>query len=230
MIKEDFIASIPINFNGAVKYIIDAFSSIHTEHKSSLLPHYKEYVEYYSLFEAYLKSKDYSFTPLGFVINKEQNIGAIVSFFSMQRTALQVRLDIDFVKDTRERFDIIFSNSFSYEFSDGDLKIIQNQINEIRDLINSSEWFTDDHKQRMLKRLEKLQSELHKKVSDLDKFWGFFVDASIVFGIVGENAKPFFDRIKDLMDIIWRTQARAEELPSNAQIPFLPRNTTDKNE
>ncbi len=62
---------------------------------------------------------------------------------------------------------------------------------------------------------------MHKKISDLDRFWGLIGDAGIAIGKFGENAKPIVDRIKEIADIVWRTQANAEELPTGSSIPFL---------
>ena len=81
--------------------------------------------------------------------------------------------------------------------------------------------FEEDHKQRLLKRIEKLQAELHKKVSDLDKFWGLVGDAGVVLGKFGKDAKPLVDRITEIAKIVWQTQARAEELPSGTDMPLL---------
>lgn len=116
---------------------------------------------------------------------------------------------------------MLFDNTFSYEFTDGDIDKVQKLLNELRDIISKSELFTADHQQRVLKRLERLQGELHKTISDLDRFWGLIGDAGIVIGKLGNDAKPIVDRIKEIADIVWRTQAKSEELPSGSSIPFL---------
>ena len=67
---------------------------------------------------------------------------------------------------------------FFYEFSSGDIDKIQNLINLLREEITKAKFIEDNHKQRLLKRLEKTQSEIHKKVSDLDRFWGLIGDAA----------------------------------------------------
>jgi hypothetical protein len=115
----------------------------------------------------------------------------------------------------------VLNNGFSYEFSDGDIKIIQTCINELRDLINSSQEIDDNHKQRLLSRLEKLQSELHKKMSDLDRFFGIIADAGVLAEKFGNNAKPIVDRMREIAEIAWRSKARAEELPSASEFPQL---------
>jgi hypothetical protein len=111
--------------------------------------------------------------------------------------------------------------SFLYEFSDGDLDQIQNKLNSLRESISKSELFEEKHKQRLLKRLELLQQEMHKKQSDLDRYWGLIGDAGVILGKFGQDAKPFVARIKEITEIVWRTQSRAEELPSDAKAPLL---------
>ena len=115
----------------------------------------------------------------------------------------------------------ILDKGFFYEFTDGDLNRIQELINDLRAEITVSELFEDSHRRRLLRRLEAMQSEMHKKMSDVDRIWGLVGDAGIVIGKFGKDSKPFVDRIKELSQIAWKTQARAEELPSSSQNPLL---------
>jgi hypothetical protein len=119
------------------------------------------------------------------------------------------------------RFHNSFASGFVYEFTDGDINRLQELINELREYIRDSNLFSEDHQRRLLKRLESLQSELHKRVSDIDRIWGLVGDAGVVLGKFGNDAKPFVARIKEIAQIGWRTQARAEELPSDCQNPLL---------
>jgi hypothetical protein len=80
---------------------------------------------------------------------------------------------------------------------------------------------SDLHRARLLRRLESLQSEMHKKMSDVDRIWGLVGDAGIVIGKFGKDAKPIVDRIKELSQIAWKTQARTEELSSSSKNPLL---------
>lgn len=128
----------------------------------------------------------------------------------------------------KSHFSITLNNTFGYEFTDGDLKRIRALINELRELITDNTELDEDHKRRLLKRLEKMQSEIHKKVSDLNAFYGLAVEASVVLKKVGENAKPIVDRIKELTGISWNTQARAENLPSGTEPPMLENDSTPK--
>lgn len=125
------------------------------------------------------------------------------------------------VKKYQKRYETVLKGAFCYEFSQGDLERVQLLVNEIRDHVSNNPFLDGDHKRRLLKRLEQLQSELHKKVSDLDRFWGMVGDAGVVLGKLGTDAKPIVDRVREVAEIVWKTQARTEELPSSAQNPML---------
>lgn len=127
------------------------------------------------------------------------------------------------VEAYKNRYKAALKTSFAYEFSQGDLQRIQNLVNELREQIARNQQLDSDHQRRLLKRLEGLQSELHKRVSDLDRFWGMVGDAGVVLGKLGTDAKPIVDRIKEIAEIVWKTQARTEELPSDAPYPLIER-------
>jgi hypothetical protein len=123
-------------------------------------------------------------------------------------------------------FSIALGSEFHYEFSEGDMARVQALVNELRDLIAASKDLRAEHKRRVLSRLEKLQSELHKKVSDLAWLWGELIEASVAARIMGENAKPIVERIREIASIVWPVQARAFDLPSNT--PFRLPGQTDE--
>ena len=121
----------------------------------------------------------------------------------------------------RNRFRGSLGAAFAYAFSQGDLDRVQVLINQLRELISNTNDLETEHQQRLLRRLEKLQAEMHKKVSDLDRFWGLIGDAGVVMGKLGTDAKPIVDRVHEIAQIVWRTQSRAEELPISTKLPQL---------
>lgn len=121
----------------------------------------------------------------------------------------------------KNHFSLTINDAFGYEFTDGDLKRIQQLLNELRELVSANTELDADHKQRLLKRLEEMQREMHKKVSDLSRFYALVGDAGVMLGKLGTNAKPLVDRMKELAGIAWNAQARAEELPSGSDHPML---------
>jgi hypothetical protein len=141
-------------------------------------------------------------------------LDSIKGYFEAQTIRLKV-------ESYKGRYKTAFRSSFAYEFSEGDLKRIQKLVNELRNQIADSQALQGNHRQRLLNRLEKLQSELHKRVSDLDRFWGLVGDAGVVLGKLGKDAKPIVDQIREISEIVWRTQSRSEELPSDSTNPMI---------
>ena len=150
-----------------------------------------------------------------------QDSNAIYNFLVNVNAEISAQASKMRIEALQKRFEVSLSDAFSYEFSQGDLARVQQLINELREQISASNLFEADHQRRLLMRLEKLQSEMHKKVSDLDRFWGLIGDAGVALGKFGKDAKPIIDRMIEISNIVWRTQARAEELPSGAQFPLL---------
>lgn len=160
--------------------------------------------------------------------DRSENIKLFIKYVSRVKFAIQPMIDDEVGSHEKNNFlsaieskRKILSKGFFYEFTSGDLERAQLLINELREEITKSDLFEENHRARLLRRLESMQSEMHKKMSDVDRFWGLVGDAGIAIGKFGDDAKPFVDRIKELSQIVWKTQARAEELPSSIQNPLL---------
>lgn len=145
----------------------------------------------------------------------------LIDFLTGMRKAYVPRRTERLLDGQRNRFRVSLGSGFLYEFTQGDLDRIQVLINELRTLIRESTLFEPEHQRRLLARLEKLQTEMHKKVSDVDRFWGLVGDAGVALGKFGKDVKPIVDRVREIVDIVWRTQARAEELPSGTKPPLI---------
>jgi len=189
-----------------------------------------EYVMALGAFEAFCEAHGFNFDFPEVSEDKAKNIKSIIGVFVEAKNQFNhdiAKLTLARSKDT---FSMKLGKGFFYEFSSGDIDKIQNLINLLREEITKAKFIEDNHKQRLLKRLEKTQSEIHKKVSDLDRFWGLIGDAGVALGKFGEDAKPIVDRIKEVTNIIWRTQARAEELPSDMPVPLIGSSENEKND
>ncbi|MFK7698516.1 hypothetical protein [Pseudomonas caspiana] len=125
----------------------------------------------------------------------------------------------------KKGFAVSLANGFGYEFTDGDLSRLQTLINELRGLLQADTKLDDGHKRRLFKRLEALQRELNNKVSEVDNFYALLGDAGVAMGKLGKDAKPFVDRIREIAQIGWKAQARAEQLPGSADNPLLGSDT-----
>ena len=157
--------------------------------------------------------------------NIDENCNALRGYLDEVEKALRGEATKLKINSFKKRYDTALKSSFAYEFTQGDLERVQLLINEIRAQVAKVEDLEQVHKQRLLKRLKSLQAELHKRVSDLDRFWGLVGDAGVVLGKLGKDAKPIVDRIREVAQIVWKTQARTEELPSGTDNPVLEQKT-----
>lgn len=128
---------------------------------------------------------------------------------------------LELQRSLEARFAKAMNTDYGYELTDGDVKEAQQLIDELRKFIQTTTDLSDDHRRRLLERLETVQTELHKKMSSLDRIYCLTIEASIVAGKVGENAKPFLSAAKALFQLAWRTHAHKEGLPSGALPPLL---------
>lgn len=180
------------------------------------------YLEGLGVLNAYAESKNIKQADLPKISNnKEKNISAIFNHFSNVYNAGQQHRNRFVIEKTKSKYKLVFNGDFCYEFTEGDLKQIQSILNELRDIITNGEEFEENHKKRLLNKLEKLQQELHKKVSTLDNIWGLIGEAGVVIGKFGKDSKPIVDRIRELVEIVWRVQSMAEELPLGTPYPLL---------
>ena len=180
-------------------------------------------IEGYALIIEMIKASLLPFPLPGHNISGQpaQDCPVIRDYLRQLRTACTAEAGRLNFQTASSRFSVSLGKKFRYEFSQGDLTKIQALINELRDLISANTEVESEHQQRLLMRLEKLQAELHKKMSDLDRFWGLIGEAGVAIGKFGTNAKPIVDRIKEITEIVWQTQSRAEELPSGTKPPLL---------
>lgn len=189
--------------------------------------HYDEYLTAFSLLKALSEVLGYRMTLPELSDDISINIGRIIRSFAENQTFF-VAAYTDY---TAEQFRAALQNRYGfnylYQFTDGDLETIQKLVDELRSLILSSELLSENHKQRLLKRLEKLQSELHKKMSNLDKFWALFGEAGVMIGKFGNDVKPIVDVVYKIIMIVWRTQAIAEGLPTDAILPQIAEEDKD---
>lgn len=157
---------------------------------------------------------NHSWDSLGDQINR------LYGFYETTRKKLAAQtLRQEFIARS-SHYSAVLGRTFAYEFSQGDLDRINSLLSELRAQITASSLFKDDHRSRLLAKLEKLQAEIHKKMSNLDKFWAILGEAGVVVGKFGIDAKPMFDNMNEVLRIVWRTQARAEDLSSDAPPPL----------
>ncbi len=229
MFDDEFFENLPKDAAEAGLTICNKFIDFDSlpNHLLQMETHQK-YIEAYAALTAFLEANNIPFGEIDYSDNPQNNIMEIQGYFRIWQHEFENMSLVNFknalkrnLVEARDRFKIKFGTVFCYQLSDGDLNRIQTLVNELRVHIVDSELFDANHKERILRKLEGIQLELHKKMSSLAKFWDLMGEAGVALGKFGKDAKPFVDRIREILQITWRTQVRAEELPSATPLPLL---------
>ena len=231
-LDDAFIASIPPDPHLAGRFICTNFETFNRSARERgadpSFQYYETYLKSLALLKAICEINKIKMQDIALPASKREATDKITALFSEIRKVFdQTETDMA-LNNYRELLARKINSVFAYELSDGDIKRIQQLINELRDCISKTKDIEEEHRRRILLRLEKLQAELHKRISDLDRFWGLCVDASIVLAQVGENAKPIVDRVREIAEIIWNVQIRTTGLPSSTPLKMLSGQTETK--
>jgi len=211
---DDFVVSLPAELSESVVKVLEVLINKSTRTGDEVL-------EARDLIAALMDSHGEQFDASLRGRQDSENVYATLRVIHNQHaTTLGTRKSVS----RQEAFSTLLGRAFCYNLSDADSKRIQELINELRGLITDSPKFEEDHRRRILERLERLQQELHRRISNLDRFYGLIGDAGVLLGKFGTDAKPFVDRIREIVEIAWRSQAAAEQLPASAKPALL---TTD---
>lgn len=169
--------------------------------------HHDDYVESLSILRAFAMSRDAKVQPFPEIgSQRKQNVASVLAYFTQLRDAVRAELTSrhsrEYFETKTEEYVALFSRVSVYEFSEADFKRVQSLVNELRDLIRSSTLITEEHKRRLLRKLEAMNGELHRKTSDIDRFWGFIGEAGIAMRKFGEDLQPISQRVLELGGIV----------------------------
>ncbi|MBN2269511.1 MAG: hypothetical protein JXN61_02795 [Sedimentisphaerales bacterium] len=229
MFEEKFLKELPQDSAEAGKIVCDLFFDWHARmDQKQMLKNFDKYVRALAFGHVFVEAYDLPRT--GHTIDYKAgattgNINSVVSFFQASKyhvnEVLTHRATSKAFEEAKQRYGAAIGKAVIYQFSDSDFERVQDLINEMRDLLTKSTDFEEDHKLRLLKRLKKLQAELHKKMSNLDSLWGLIGDAGVALGKFGENVRPLTDRIGEILRIVSRTQAKAEDIQKGLPLRLL---------
>ena len=226
-LDDDFLDSLSDDPKEALLQLIEAGLDFHRRLPSEEeLENHATYLEYIIAIEEFCAQHSMEFTTVNLDGSASSNISDIVQTFTYLEAVLREevrqakahRLEIRL----RSRFQGRFGG-FHYEFTESEVARVQELINELRTEITDSTDYDDQHKRRLLKRLEHLQAEIHKRTSNIDALWGLLGDAGVALGKFGRDAKPIVDRIREVAEIAWKVQSRAEGLLESTTFPLLGR-------
>ncbi len=224
LFTDEIIENLSTNPIKALEEIINIYDKYNNAlEENQRASSYNNYLDSFAALESFLIAND-----LGKAIkiptlseDKKENINSISYFFYKAKLEQEKLNSKNVLFNSRSRYSNKFGNSFAYKFSDGDVEEIRDLIRQLNENINSSAFLEENHKMRLLKRLEELEIELNKKMTNLDKYWGLVGDAGIVMGKFGKAAEPIIQIIRQITVKIWAVQSYAEELPSGTNMPLL---------
>jgi hypothetical protein len=221
MIDQNYLRTLPIDGLAALDKVVNDFfdfaESVFDPDSQTNTRTYTKFLEFFEvarLFENEIYGGLSQFEVKG---NPSQRMAAIEEYFTSTRVKLTRRLAAVLRKSIQDNL-----HEPLVDFSDTDLKRVQTLLDEMRDVLKTATDIDEKYRRRLLLRLEKMQAELHKSMSDLDVFWGGTVDAAEALGKFGEKIKPFVDRMIEIKDIVWSNRAKRTGLPDTSETPTLP--------
>jgi len=169
--------------------------------------HHDDYVEALSILRAFAMAREAKLEPMPEIgPQRHANISGIASYFSQLRTTVRTELSTrnsrTYFENKTEEYMALFVKAAVYEFPEPEFKRVQELLNELRELIRGSTLLADEHKRRLMRKLEAMRGELHKKTNDIDRFWGFLGEAGIAMRKFGEDLKPISERVLELGTIV----------------------------
>jgi len=176
-------------------------------HARQLPEHHGDYVEALSILRGFTLARETKLEPFPEIgPQRHQNIGNVSRYFTrlrdQVRTELSGRYSRGYFETKTEEYAALFSRVSAYEFSEADYKRVHELVRELRELIRGSSLITEEHKRRLLRRLEAMHAELNKKTSDIDRFWGFIGEAGIAMRKFGEDLAPISERVLELGGLV----------------------------
>lgn len=159
----------------------------------------------------------------------ESDIRKIKELFVALENASAELLFISGTNNDKEFIERERGSAIRYSLTKENADRTQQLINELRDIVNKTNSISDEHKLRLLRKLERLQMEFHKKESDFDRFWGFVGEIGPVIGKFGRDVKPFTDRLRELVDIVTKTQSDGQQVLDNKENSLPDKSDDHKN-
>lgn len=176
-------------------------------HARQLPEHHDDYVEALGILRAFAAARDAQLESLPEIgPQRHQNIANITAYFGRLRTNVRSELTKrharGYFEVKTEEYLSLFSRVPMYEFPEPDFQRAQVLINELRELLHASALLGDDQRRRLVRKLDATRGELHKKTTDIDRFWGFLGEASIAMRKFGADLEPISHRVLELARII----------------------------
>ncbi|MBM2813682.1 MAG: hypothetical protein HW421_444 [Ignavibacteria bacterium] len=193
------------------------------------------YYKFFDLFGLYQVFCDQNNIAVNFpklAFNKKENMALIITFFRSRDRVIDRLLKEQSsqheLSSKKDMFKSMLSTKFSYNFEPSEYTRLNDLLNELSkkliDAVGNSS--SENFITRLNKRITALQQQLQMKMPSLDEYWGLIGGIGAFIGAYSAQAKPYVDNMKEIINIIWVVQARAEGLGDRA--PKLSVNFQEK--
>ncbi len=176
-------------------------------HARQLPEHHDDYVEALGILRAFGAAREAKLEPFPEIgPQRHQNIANITAYFARLRNTVRMELTSRHARGhfefKTEEYLSLFSRIAMYEFPEPEFQRAVVLINELRELLRASALVSEDQQRRLLRKLEAMRGELHKKTTDIDRFWGFLGEAGIAMRKLGADFEPVSHRVLELARIV----------------------------
>lgn len=149
----------------------------------------------------------------------------IVSMHEWLRDYSALRLERDAsekAESLEEHFEVLLDNNLGYDLTEQQLVELRRWVTELQARISGTHALPEHRRERLLRRLEKLQLELHTKVSSLDRLYGTTMEVVVVAQNLGDESQSVIDIAGKIFGIIWAVHSRKDGLGLSQTIVPLP--------
>ncbi len=219
-IDRTFIENLPVNPLLAETKIIDRFYKILEESNKTANrdKFYEDFLDLFSFYQVYAAkhSLNILFPPL--TNDKKINTGIIINFFENRQKEIEEELEdyISFKKleEKKVTFESMLSEGITYYLNDRDLNTLYRKLDSIIDSITENFDIKRNLKTRLINLLGILKRDLKPTMPNFDKFWALVGYTGLLYGLYEEKVMKIIDKIKDVLNYIWKIQATTEGLPT----------------
>jgi hypothetical protein len=176
-------------------------------HARQMPEHHDDYVEALGILRGFAMARHAELAPYPEIgPQRHQNVANVAAYFGQLRAAVRAELTSRHARgyfDTKaDEYMALFTRASVYEFQDPDYQRVQVLISELRELFRAGTLIGEDQQRRLLRRLEAMRAEFHRKTNDIDRFWGFLGEAGIAMRKYGEDLQPISERVLELGQIV----------------------------
>ena len=234
MFDPNFVRSLPEDPYKAAKQVTRYFKLKIQEHGTTNLLklsdskidnlYHNQYIPAHAFLKSFIQKYDITFSLPGLNLHNPstENIPQIIEwFFSFDEWAKTAKVEEIYIKADSLYQDIFNHAPSLYELTDDEHQHIQQLIDQLRIAIETAEYLTDEHRRRLLSKLEKMQAEFHKAMSCFDSFLSMWLALGIAANKFGQDIKPLTDRFGEIMQAIGQVISRTEDLTKPLRLPMV---------